>query len=259
MAKILIADDDQTIVGFVQIVLEAQGHQVLVARDGKEALSRFDEIAPDLVILDIMMPKMSGLDVCTILRDRAPLLPIIMLTAKQQVQDLVTGLHSGADDYVTKPFKRQELVARIEAALRRQELIQSQTQPRKRQLQIAGLVVDLNTREVNFEDQSLELSRTEFRLLQVFCEYADQVLEREQLLRQVWGYRIAGQSRTVDNFVGRVRRKLAQAVEAKGKTHPRIDSIYGVGYRMITHKSEEEGEELAASTELSEEAAESKS
>lgn len=240
MAKILIADDDQTIIGFVQIVLEAQGHQVMSARDGQEALARFDEVSPDLVILDIMMPKMSGLDVCSILRDKAPLLPIIMLTAKQQVQDLVTGLHSGADDYVTKPFKRQELVARIEAALRRHELIQSQTQNRTRQLQVGGLVVDLNTREVAFENQAMDLSRTEFRLLQVFCEYADQVLEREQLLRQVWGYRIAGQSRTVDNFVGRVRRKLSQAVKAQNRALPRIESIYGVGYRMLTREQRSE-------------------
>lgn len=238
MARILLADDDATILGFVQMVLESKGYQVLIARNGDEALATFFEQSPDVVLLDIMMPQISGMDVCQRIRAASPLVPIIFLTARQQVQDLVSGLDSGADDYITKPFNRHELLARVQAALRRVQAIRSQHHSNSPILDIEGLIMDTTTHKARYRDTALVLSRTEFRLLQTFCEYAGQVLERDFLLQQVWGYKIAGQSRTVDNFVGRVRRKLQQAVEAAGNEYPQVETIYGVGYRLVTAASQ---------------------
>lgn len=234
MARILLADDDPTILGFVCMVLESQGHQVLTVSHGDEALSAFRSQAPELVLLDIMMPHKNGLDVCHAIRAEAPLVPIIFLTAKQQVQDLVQGFDQGADDYITKPFNRQELIARVHAALRRSEQIRRYTHSDYPQLEIKGLVIDVVSHEARYRDTPLVLSRTEFRLLQIFCEYADRLLERDFLLQQVWGYRVAGQSRTVDNFVGRVRRKLEKVLQAHQAEYPQIETVYGAGYRLIT-------------------------
>jgi len=234
MARILLVDDDQTILGFVRLVLETQGHQILLAQNGEEALTQFEAQAPDLILLDIMMPHKNGLDVCQEIRRSAPLLPIIFLTAKQQVQDLVLGFNSGADDYITKPFNRQELLARVQSALRRSEEIRRHTRSDYHVLNINQLSIDILSHEARYRNTALTLSRTEFRLLQIFCEYADRLLERDFLLQQVWGYRVAGQSRTVDNFVGRVRRKLEAARQPYAADYPKIESIYGAGYRLLS-------------------------
>lgn len=234
MAKILLADDDLTILGFVQMVLETQNHHVVTARNGADALDLFFEESPDVVLLDVMMPQMNGMDVCEKIRAAAPLVPIILLTAKQQVQDVVNGLDKGADDYITKPFNRHELLARIQAAVRRGAAIRKQTRSETSHLQVDSLSMDTLNHQVRIQETEIPLSRTEFRLLQIFCEYAGQVLEREFLLQQVWGYKVPGQSRTVDNFAGRVRRKLQQALEQEAVSHPFIESIYGMGYRLVT-------------------------
>lgn len=234
MARILLADDDTTILGFVQLVLESKGHQVLLARNGTEALDMFFEKQPEVVLLDVMMPQVNGMDVCQRIRSASPLVPVLFLTARQQVQDMVSGFDSGADDYITKPFNRHELLARVQAALRRNEAIRRQRQEPAPLLNVEGLYVDSAAHSAHFRDQQISLSRTELKLLQTFCEYTGQVLERDFLLQQVWGYKFASQSRTVDNFVGRVRRKLQQAVEAAGAEFPYIETLYGVGYRLVT-------------------------
>ncbi len=239
MARILLADDDATILGFVQMVLESKGYQVLTARNGNEALEVFFNQTPDLVLLDIMMPQVNGMDVCQRIRASAPLVPVIFLTAKQQVQDLVSGFDSGADDYITKPFNRHELLARVQAAVRRVQALRRQRSSSSAVLDVEGLMMDTSTHSARYRDTPLSLSRTEFKLLQTFCEYAGQVLERDFLLQQVWGYRIAGQSRTVDNFVGRVRRKLQQATEAHGEEFPQVETLYGVGYRLVTSSTQQ--------------------
>ncbi|HEY9840934.1 MAG TPA: response regulator transcription factor [Candidatus Obscuribacterales bacterium] len=234
MARILLADDDATVLGFVQMVLESKGYQVLTARNGSEALEVFFDQLPDVVLLDVLMPQVNGIDVCQRIRAAAPLVPIIFLTARQQVQDMVSGFDSGADDYITKPFNRHELLARVQAALRRVDAIRRQRHESAPLLDIEGLAMDTTLHQARFREQALTLSRTEFRLLQTFCEYPGQVLERDFLLQQVWGYKIAGQSRTVDNFVGRVRRKLQQALDLAGATFPHIETLYGLGYRLVT-------------------------
>ena len=239
MARILLADDDPTILGFVQMVLESKGYQVLIARNGSEALDVFFGETPDLVLLDVMMPQVNGMDVCQRIRAAAPLVPIIFLTAKQQLQDMVSGFDSGADDYITKPFNRHELLARVQAAVRRVDALRRQRHGTGPIIDIEGLLVDTGTHVARLGGQQLVLSRTEFKLLQTFCEFAGQVLERDFLLQQVWGYKVVGQSRTVDNFVGRVRRKLQQALEAAGAEHPHIETIYGLGYRLVTSTSGE--------------------
>lgn len=239
VARILLADDDQTILGFVRIVLESQGHQVFTAQNGDEALTAFHQHAPELVLLDIMMPQKNGLDVCQEIRTTAPLVPVIFLTAKHQVQDLVQGFNQGADDYITKPFNRAELIARVHAALRRSDQIKRYTHSDYPQLEVKGLVIDVVSHEARYHNTTLILSRTEFRLLQVFCEYADRLLERDFLLQQVWGYRVAGQSRTVDNFVSRVRRKLETVLSSYQATYPQIETVYGAGYRLVTHQEGE--------------------
>lgn len=234
MARILLADDDTTILGFVQLVLESKGHQVILAHNGTEALDMFFERQPDVVLLDVMMPQVNGMDVCQRIRAAAPLVPVLFLTARQQVQDMVSGFDSGADDYITKPFNRHELLARVQAALRRVEAIRRQRHEPAPLLDVEGLFIDTTSHQARFREQVLNLSRTELKLIQTFCEYPGQVLERDFLLQQVWGYKFASQSRTVDNFVGRVRRKLQQAIEAAGASFPYIETLYGVGYRLVT-------------------------
>jgi DNA-binding response OmpR family regulator len=234
MARILLADDDPSILGFVQMVLENKGYQVLLARNGGEALQTFFDEQPDVVLLDVMMPQVNGMDVCQRIRASAPLVPIIFLTARQQVQDMVSGFDSGADDYITKPFNRHELLARVQAALRRVEALRRERHDPAPRLEIEELLIDSASHQAYFRDQILNLSPTEFKLLQTFCEYPGQVLERDFLLNQVWGYKFASQSRTVDNFVGRVRRKLLEAIEQAGARFPYIETLYGVGYRLVT-------------------------
>lgn len=238
MAQILLVDDDQTILTFVRFVLEAQGHQVLMATHGSQALELFFEHKPDLILLDIMMPEMSGIDVCNQIRERAPLIPIIFLTARQQVHDLVSGFDSGADDYITKPFKLQELQARVQAALRRVEQMRRLNHTSHKDLQLGDLKLDITACKAEYLGEALSLSRTEFKLLQVLCEQADRILGRELLLHEVWGYRVDAQSRTLDNFVGRLRRKLQKALAKHNTEYPRIETVYGQGYRLSTQEVE---------------------
>lgn len=234
MARILMADDDPRMIDFVRLILELEGHHLIAAQNGQMALESFVAHQPDLVLLDIMMPGMSGMEVCSRLRELDPLVPILFLSAKQQVTDRIQGLHQGADDYIIKPFNRQELLARVESAWRRSQAIRKQTGITKRERQVDGLLLNADSRQAIYHASPLVLSRTEFDLLWILCEYADRVLEREFLFEQVWGYASDSQSRTVDNFAGRLRKKLQAIQQTKQLSHPTIESVYGVGYRLTS-------------------------
>ncbi len=234
MARILMADDDPRMIDFVRLIVELEGHHLIAAHNGQAALDSFDAQKPDLVLLDIMMPGMCGMEVCSRLRERDPLVPILFLSAKQQVTDRIQGLHQGADDYIIKPFNRQELLARVESAWRRSQAIRKQTGLTTLERQVNGLVLNADSRQTLYHSVPLQLSRTEFDLLWIFCEYADRVLQREFLFEQVWGYASDSQSRTVDNFTGRLRKKLQAVQKLKQVSHPTIESVYGVGYRLVS-------------------------
>lgn len=240
-SKILIADDDFFISQFLEKMLTKQGFQTFLAKDGPETIQIFEQEDPDLILLDIMMPKLNGFEVCQHIRQTNQTVPILMLTAKVQTTDKVLGLTTGADDYITKPFDRHELLARIHTALRRYSalkqqgvhpVIQSQT------LEIDGIVVTLDTWKAHFYDEEIDLSKTEFKLLSMFCQQHDKVLDRDFLLKEVWGYEYSGNTRTVDNFVMRLRKKLDKLREKQGHEFPVLETIYGVGYRLKTSQGE---------------------
>lgn len=232
MVRILFADDDPRILDFVKIVLTRQNYQVLAACHGEEALEIFFNQTVDLVILDIMMPKLSGLDVCLKIRQSSPLVPIIFLSARSDIPDRIKGLRLGADDYIVKPFNSQELLARVETALRRSHAIQNH-QKSPTFVTMGYLNLDHHLQQAYFNRQSLTLSSTEFKLLALFCEYPDQILSRDFLIQQIWGDGFQ-QSRTLDNFVGRLRRKLNQAISEKNLEGPLLESVYRVGYQLKT-------------------------
>jgi DNA-binding response OmpR family regulator len=232
MARILVADDDAFILQFIDKVLRSQDHEPFLVNNGEQALAKFNEIKPDLVLLDVMMPKIDGFQVCKQIRVQNALVPILMLTARQQVENKVKGLDSGADDYITKPFDRLELLARIQAALRRREAATETQTAVLEGISVSHLTLHYNTWQTDYRQTPIKLSRTEFKLLKTFCEYSDQVLDREFLLNAVWNYEYSGGTRTVDNFIMRLRKKLQAAVEQHGETTPFLETLYGVGYRL---------------------------
>jgi DNA-binding response OmpR family regulator len=233
MARILVADDDAFILQFIDKVLRSQDHETILTSNGEQALDMFQQNTPDLVLLDVIMPKLDGFQVCQQIRSRDPLVPILMLTARMQVENKVKGLDSGADDYITKPFDRFELIARIQSALRRQEALQGKnTAPLADGISVSDLSLHFKSWQADFRKTPLKLSRTEFKLLRIFCEYSDQVLDRDFLLSTVWNYKNTGATRTVDNFIMRLRKKLQTVVEEHGETAPFLETLYGVGYRL---------------------------
>jgi two-component system, OmpR family, response regulator MprA len=217
---VLVVDDDSHIAASLRRALIYEGYAVEVAPDGAMALNRARERMPDLVVLDVMLPGMSGLEVCQRLRAAGDV-PILMLTAKDGTADRVVGLDSGADDYLVKPFAYEELMARIRALLRRQA-------PRARKvLRYADLSMDLGTREVRLGEHSVALTPKEFDLLQHLLRNPRQVLTRDRILDAVWGYDFGATSNSVDVYVGYLRQKL----EADGS--PRlIQTVRGVGYAL---------------------------
>jgi two-component system response regulator VicR len=223
--KILIVDDEPPIVDVLSYNLKQANYEVVVARDGKEALSQAQRERPDLVILDLMLPYMDGLEVCRILR-RERNVPIIMLTARDAEVDRVVGLELGADDYVVKPFSVRELMARVKNVLRRAAPQPAETPPDT--VQVGTLTVDVARHEARLGVVTLELTKREFALLQTLARHVGQVLSREQLLEHVWGYDYHGDLRVVDAVIKRLRAKLRQAA-------PRseiIITVRGVGYKL---------------------------
>jgi DNA-binding response OmpR family regulator len=219
---VLVVDDEPTLVATLKYNLEREGYRVVSAGDGEKAITLARSERPDLMILDLMLPAVDGLEVCRILR-REMTLPILMLTARVGEVDKVVGLEIGADDYVTKPFSTRELLARVRALLRRT------TTPTDEEALVSGdLRIDMKRREVTRNDRPVELKPKEMELLIYFMRNKGRAFTREQLLREVWGYDFYGDSRTVDVHVSWLRQKIE---EQPGKP-VRILTVRGVGYRF---------------------------
>ena len=229
-AKILVVDDETYIVDLVKFNLEKEGFEVIVAHDGMTALGMVDEENPDLVILDIMLPVMDGLEVCRMLRQnpRFRNLPIIMLTAKGEEVDTVLGLEMGADDYIKKPFSPREMVARVKARLRASKLLQTEDAVREKALVWKDLVIIPERYEAYIRDKKLDLTPKEFELLRILAASRGRVMTRETLLEKVWGYEFIGDTRTVDVHIRHLRMKLGDDSSAPEY----IETVRGVGYRF---------------------------
>jgi DNA-binding response OmpR family regulator len=224
MKQILVVDDEPTLVATLRYNLEREGYQVTTASDGESALAAARENRPDLIVLDLMLPGLDGLDVCRILR-REMTMPILMLTAKTEEVDKVVGLELGADDYVTKPFSMRELLARVRALLRRA----GAPPPAETEVLTAGdLQVDLRRREATRHGEALALKPKEYELLVFFLQNQGRAFTRDELLNQVWGYDFAGDTRTVDVHV----RWLRQKIEDDPARPTRLVTIRRVGYRF---------------------------
>ena len=221
--KVLVVDDEDHILELARLYLSREGYQIETITDGAEVLARFGQLKPDLVVLDIMLPNVDGLTICREIRKQSQV-PIIMLTARDEVTDKVVGLELGADDYLTKPFHPQELVARAKALVRRSRL-----EPDQPRLVRAGkLEVDFERHEVRYGDLKLQLRPKEFDLLALLARHPGRVFQRSELLDLVWGYDFPGYTRTVDVHVQQVREKLT----AGGVTNPTIQTVWGVGYKL---------------------------
>ena len=230
-SKILVVDDDQRIVKLVQLYLEKDGYRVLVAHDGLEALRLARQRRPDLVVLDLLLPDLDGLDVCRILRAESKV-PIIMLTAKTTEEDRLTGLDVGADDYVTKPFSPRELMARVRAVLRRSGEFVIDGVP---EIRLGDLVIDRRGHEVRVGDRAVSLTPTEFRLLTALAEQPGRTFTRLELLDRVFGYDFEGFERNVDVHVKNLRKKI----EPDPKHPAFLETVYGVGYKLNESRGEE--------------------
>ena len=223
MQTILVADDEASIRELCSMYLEQEGFGVLQAADGEEALEAARAREPALIVLDLMMPKKSGFDVCRELRKDSDV-PILMLTARSEEVDRIVGLEMGADDYLGKPFHPRELTARVKAILRRTAGAPSAA---RAAVTVGPLTVDWQSHEARLGDQLLELRNKEFDLLKRLAESAGHVLTRELLLEQVWGYEFFGGTRTVDVHVNQLRRKLGDDAGVA------IETVRGVGYKLV--------------------------
>lgn len=229
-SKILIVEDDQILLDVLKYNFLNEGYDVVAATDGVQALELARTEKPDFIVLDIMLPKLSGLEVCRILRKEMTV-PILMLTAKTEELDKVVGLELGADDYVTKPFSVRELLARVQAMRRRVEMVQQEMLAKHEsasQIKIANLKFDVARHQVFLRESILDLSPKEFELLAFLVRNRGQVFNREQLLEKVWGYDYAGDTRTVDVHVRWLRRKIED-----DPAHPRyLLTVRGFGYKF---------------------------
>ena len=221
---ILVVDDEPDAAELVEFNLTAAGFAVLLAADGEEAVRKAREHEPDLIVLDVMLPELDGLEVCKLLRRDAATarVPILMLTARAAEIDRVLGLELGADDYVTKPFSPRELVLRIKGLLRRREPDAAGVE----RLKIGPLAIDLAAHSVSVSGKAVELTATEFKLLATLAQRRGRVQSRDQLLRDVWEYDAAIDTRTVDTHMRRLREKLGRAADY-------LDTVRGVGYRFL--------------------------
>jgi two-component system, OmpR family, response regulator VicR len=227
--KILVVDDEKPIADILQFNLKKEGYDVYSAYDGNEALVMVEEVQPDLILLDIMLPLKDGMEVCREVRKKYDM-PIIMLTAKDSEIDKVLGLELGADDYVTKPFSTRELIARVKANLRRHQVVISQTddEVETNEIEIGSLTIHPNAYVVSKRGETIELTHREFELLYYLAKHIGQVMTREHLLQTVWGYDYYGDVRTVDVTVRRLREKIED-----NPSHPTwIVTRRGVGYYL---------------------------
>jgi len=224
-AKILIVEDEPNMVAGLRDNFEFEGYTVITARDGVEGLQRALDESPDLGVLDVMMPRMSGLEVCKQLRAKRGSIPIIMLTARGQEVDKVVGLELGADDYVTKPFSIRELLARVKAVLRRTAVVPKDMD----QHSFADIEVDLKRCRVLKSGKAIEVSSKEFELLKYFICHSGEILSRDRLLEEVWGYDNYPTTRTVDTHLVRLRQKL----EPDPEQPQYFLTVHGTGYRFV--------------------------
>lgn len=220
--KILVVDDERKIVDIVRAYLEKEGYRVITATDGESAVSIFRQEKPDLMVLDLMLPKISGNDVCRMIRKESDT-PIVMLTARDELTDKVIGLELGADDYVTKPFEGRELVARIKAILRRSE-------PRSFApvVRTGDLTVDTERRQATLGERTIELTTTEFDLLRLLAAHPGRVFSRAEILDRLQGDTYEGYERTIDSHVKNLRRKIEPDPERPTYIH----TVYGAGYKL---------------------------
>ena len=218
---VLVVEDETSIASFVALYLKNAGYRVQTAGTGQEALDFLNHERPDLVVLDLMLPDIDGIEVCRRIR-RGSDLPILMLTARDEDVDKIIGLEVGADDYLTKPFNPRELVARVKSILRR--AVPERREPQERQLTHGQLEIDAGRREVHVDGKEVQLAPKEFDLLWELLDHRGLVLTRDQLLERVWGYTFAGDTRTVDVHVRQLRRKLGEASP--------IVTVWGVGYKV---------------------------
>ena len=218
---ILVVDDEKNIVQLARLYLNKEGFRVEAAHDGKQALEKAKALKPDLIVLDIMMPEMDGLTVCRELRKTSNV-PVIILTARGDDVDRIIGLEIGADDYMAKPFNPRELVSRVKAVLRRAQGEREVPEV----VEVGGLRIDAGSREVVLDGRQITLRAKEFDLLTAFAQHKGTVLDRERLLRMVWGADYYGDSRTIDVHVAWLRDKL-------GESSVKIQTVWGVGYKLI--------------------------
>ena len=231
MAKILVVDDEPTLRNVLHYNLTKESHQVRTAGDGEEAIDQAREYKPDLILLDVMLPKLDGFEVCKALR-RESNVPILMLTAKDSEIDKVVGLEIGADDYITKPFSMRELVARVKAMIRRSEMLKGEMnagQAEKTRLAVGGIAMDLLQHRVMLNGSTINMKPKEFELLAFLLRHPGQVFSRDQLLDQVWGYEFGGDTRTVDVHIRWLREKIEE--EPSKPTY--LETVRGVGYRLV--------------------------
>ena len=223
-AKILVADDDRNICELLKLYLEKEDYSVVLAGNGEEALARFDEENPDLILLDVMMPKLDGWQVCRELRKKSEC-PIIMITAKGETFDKVLGLELGADDYVVKPFEPKEIIARIKAVMRRTGQASAETD--KKEVSYDKLTVNMTKYELKVDGKVVDTPPKELELLFHLASNPNRVYTRDQLLDEVWGFEYYGDSRTVDVHIKRLREKL-EGVSDKWS----LKTVWGVGYKF---------------------------
>lgn len=221
---ILLVDDEPNIIELAQLYLEREGFQVISAADGKEALDAVEQHHPALMVLDLMLPEVDGLEVCRTLRGKKDPVAILMLTARDEDIDKILGLELGADDYLTKPFNPRELVARVKAVLRRSG--EQESDQDQEILQIEDLRIDPQRREVLIGGQVVEIRTQEFDLLYTLASHRGIVLSRDQLLNLAWGYDYFGNTRTVDVHIGHLRKKLAGS-------RVKIETVTKVGYKLV--------------------------
>ena len=219
--SVLVVEDEASIASFVSLYLKNAGYEVRTAANGTEALISVQKSQPSLIVLDLMLPDIDGIEICRRIRQKSDV-PILMLTARDEDVDKIIGLEVGADDYMTKPFNPRELVARVKSILRR--AAPERKEPESAVIQHGDLTVDAGRREVKVGDQEVQLAPKEFDLLWELLDHRGLVLTRDQLLERVWGYTFAGDTRTVDVHVRQLRRKLGDASP--------IVTVWGVGYKV---------------------------
>ena len=219
--SVLVVEDESSIASFVALYLKNAGYRIQAAGTGREALERVASEKPDLIVLDLMLPDIDGLEVCRRVRQSSDV-PILMLTARDEDVDKIIGLEVGADDYLTKPFNPRELVARVKSILRRS--VPERREVQTKQIKHGDLEIDVGRREVLVSGKEVQLAPKEFDLLWELLDHKGLVLTRDQLLERVWGYAFAGDTRTVDVHVRQLRRKLGEASP--------IVTVWGVGYKV---------------------------